>query len=268
MRRFVALALTGAIALEWFRSQPPMRACRRRGEDQAEEAVEEGQPEHQVEEHDHDLRRARADAAAERQPDDPRPPEAVQGELQEVGQVLQDRTPAGLGLAATTDDAIEGVWQEVRRLRGQGQHGRGSRSPASGLIIDVEVTAFNESNKELLLFRKPVGSFSSLPASILVGKLRRRSKVAAGHGTPYKKSLDVTIPPLAAGAISFFEVTIPKGTYVQARCKPKKLQWQATTFFSDGTRRRRIPSDEVQAKAKVATSQQAAQLSPSQSAIR
>ncbi len=43
----------------------------------------------------------------------------------------------------------------------------------------------------------------------------------------------MTIPPLAAGAISFFEVTVKKSKYIQAKCKPKKMTFQATTFFAD-----------------------------------
>ena len=79
------------------------------------------------------------------------------------------------------------------------------------------------------------------PASILVGKLLKSTKVKnrpaeASNLKPYKESLDVTIPPLAAGAISFFEVTIPKSAnYVLANCKSKKMQWQATTYFTDGS---------------------------------
>ncbi len=45
----------------------------------------------------------------------------------------------------------------------------------------------------------------------------------------------MTIPPLAAGAISSFKVTIPKSKYVQARCKSKKTTIAATSYFSTGS---------------------------------
>ncbi len=63
-------------------------------------------------------------------------------------------------------------------------------------------------------------------ASVLIGKLKK-----SHAGKQYGQALDVTIPPLAAGAISVFKVTIPKSKYVQAKCKSKKIPVQATTYF-------------------------------------
>ncbi|MGB2851998.1 MAG: hypothetical protein WBC01_10070 [Solirubrobacterales bacterium] len=135
---------------------------------------------------------------------------------------------SGLGLAATTSDAKKACGSKSQVSKDKGSS---AVVTVAGVgEIDVEVTAFNESGKKLLLFSKPVGSFSSLPASILVGKLKKSKS-----GKKYKKALDVTIPPLAAGAISFFEVTIKKGKFLRGKCKPKKMHFRAKTFFTDGT---------------------------------
>jgi len=140
---------------------------------------------------------------------------------------------AGLEGAATTDDAIAACGKKSRVSDPKGSSAQvmiGRGPGVDPIIVDVDVTAFNEDGKKLLLYSKPTGDASGLPASILVGKLKKSKS-----GNKHKQALDVTIPPLAAGAISFFEVTIPKSVYVQARCKPKKLTWQAKTFFTDGT---------------------------------
>jgi hypothetical protein len=102
--------------------------------------------------------------------------------------------------------------------------------PTSATEIPIDVVAFNEDGKQLLLYSKPVGTFSGIPASILVGKLKNSSS-----GKNYGKALDVSIPPLAAGAISFFKVTVKNGSYLKAKCKPKKLTFQAKTFFEGGS---------------------------------
>jgi hypothetical protein len=150
---------------------------------------------------------------------------------------------AGLGAAATTSDAVAACGKKslVSDPKGSSAVVRvGTANPNDAATeIPVEVSAFNEQGKVLLLYSKPVGSFSGIPASILVGKLKKTSKIkgrpdeASKKLKRYKESLDVTIPPLAAGAIAFFEVTIKKSKYIQAKCKPKKMWWQATTFFGD-----------------------------------
>ena len=101
-------------------------------------------------------------------------------------------------------------------------------SPTGATTIDVDVVAFNENGNKLLLYSKPKGAFSGIAASILVGKLKDSQS-----GSAYGKALDVSIPPLAAGAISLFKVTIPKSKYIQAKCKGKTLKAQATTTFSN-----------------------------------
>ncbi|HKJ37033.1 MAG TPA: hypothetical protein VKA36_10735 [Solirubrobacterales bacterium] len=137
---------------------------------------------------------------------------------------------------------------------------------SDNLDIFVDVTAINESKNVLILHSKPIGasdpSFNAfaaqLPPNILVGKLKKASKVkgrpsGATSTKNHKQALDVTIPLTDAGGISFFEVTIPKNntvkvrsnkkkkgkkkkqkvTYIQAKCKSKKHVWRATTFFEN-----------------------------------
>ena len=88
--------------------------------------------------------------------------------------------------------------------------------------------------------------FAGIPASILVGKLKKSKS-----GKKYGKALDVTIPPLAAGAISFFEVTIKKSKYIQARCKSKKMYFQARRSSTTARARGQL-LQEVQAEEEVA----------------
>ncbi len=63
---------------------------------------------------------------------------------------------------------------------------------------------------------------------MLVGKIKDGPK---GYG----KQLDVTIPPLALGAITRFTTTVKDGKYVQGRCKNKNMKFQAITTFSNYT---------------------------------
>jgi len=113
---------------------------------------------------------------------------------------------------------------------------------ATATVIDVDVVAFNAKNASLFLYSKPTGAASGIAATILTGKLKNSSENGFG------KALDVAIPKLGAGAISFFEVTIPKSKYVQARCKPKTIKIQATTFFDGGTQS--TDDDSVKCKVK------------------
>ncbi len=95
------------------------------------------------------------------------------------------------------------------------------------LGVPVVVTAFNGKAKNTLyLHAKAQG----LPiTSVLVGKLKKGPK---GYG----KQLDVRIPPLAAGGIERFTVTVKAKKYVQARCNPKRMKYQAITTFSNHPR--------------------------------
>ena len=135
----------------------------------------------------------------------------------------------GLGAAANVAEAKQacGSGSAVSEDSGSSAQVRVG-SAVGATTIDVDVVAFNENGKKLLLYSKPTGAFSGIAASILVGKLKDSKS-----GKAYDKALDVTIPPLAAGAISFFEVTIPKSKYIMAKCNNKTIKAQATTYFED-----------------------------------
>ncbi len=157
---------------------------------------------------------------------------------------------AGLQAAPTVEDAKAACGSKSAVSSDAGSSAQVTVGSAAGAtVIDVDVVAFNEKGDKLLLYSKPTGAFSGIAASILVGKLKDTNKVSLNRPSgPYKQSLDVTIPPLSAGAISLFEVTIPKSKYIQAKCKPKKMQAQATTVFADAPTS--SDSYEVKCKAK------------------
>jgi hypothetical protein len=98
--------------------------------------------------------------------------------------------------------------------------------PGSGttLGVPVVVTAFNgEKNDQIFLHSR---ADSVEDTSILVGKTMDGPK---GFG----KQLNVQIPPLDAGAISRFTATVENGKYVKARCKTKKMKFQAITKYDN-----------------------------------
>ena len=74
------------------------------------------------------------------------------------------------------------------------------------------MTAFNGEKKNSLYLHARADSVNN--TTVLVGKIKNGPK---GYG----KQLNVTIPPLLAGAISRFTTTVKSGKYVQARCKTK-----------------------------------------------
>ena len=94
------------------------------------------------------------------------------------------------------------------------------------------VTAFNGHEKNTLFLHSRADSVNN--TSVLVGKLKTGKKAPKGYGN----QLDVTIPPLLAGAITRFTTTVKNGKYVQARCKTKNEKWQAITMFDEPRRRR------------------------------
>jgi hypothetical protein len=110
------------------------------------------------------------------------------------------------------------AWVYVQVVPGPGGGGFG---------VPVEVTAFNGNKKNTLFLHSRADSVNN--TSVLVGKLKTGKKAPKGYGS----QLDVTIPPLAAGAIARFTTTVKSGKYVQARCKVKKEKWQAITKFSN-----------------------------------
>ena len=97
------------------------------------------------------------------------------------------------------------------------------------LGVPVVVTAFNASQKNTLFLHSRADSVNN--TSVLVGKLKTRKQAKLSRSYSYQ--LDVTIPPLLAGAISRFTTTVKKGKYVQARCKSKKEKWQAISKYDN-----------------------------------
>ena len=95
--------------------------------------------------------------------------------------------------------------------------------PVTGQV-PVQVTALNGNKKNTLFLHSYAPSANN--TSVLVGKLKKGPK---GYGN----QLDVTIPPLLAGAISRFTTTVKAGKYVQARCKNKSEKWQAITKYNN-----------------------------------
>jgi hypothetical protein len=92
------------------------------------------------------------------------------------------------------------------------------------LGVPVQVTAFNADEKDTLYLHSRADSVNN--TSVLVGKLK--------DGPPgFGDQLDVTIPPLLAGAITRFTTTVKSGKYVQARCKSKKEEWAAVTKYDN-----------------------------------
>ena len=140
-------------------------------------------------------------------------------------------TPDGLASAATVADAKKACGKKSQVSDDKKSSAQVRVGSAVGATtIPVDVVAFNENGKKLILYSKPAGAFSSISASILVGKVKDSKS-----GKAYGKALDVTIPKLAAGAISFFEVTIDAGKYLQANCKSKQMSFQAKTTFDGGS---------------------------------
>ncbi len=98
--------------------------------------------------------------------------------------------------------------------------------PGTGttLGVPVQVTAFNGTKKNTLFLHSRADSVNN--TSVLSGKIKNGPK---GFG----KQLDVKIPPLLAGAITRFTVTVKSGKYVQARCKSKNQKFQAVTQYEN-----------------------------------
>ncbi len=144
---------------------------------------------------------------------------------------------AGLEAAPITKDAIRACGKRSLVTDPRASFAKVTVAGARPVVIPVAVSGFNEDGKKLLLYSKPLAPYAGISASILVGKLKKASKV---RGRPdgssakgFRESLDVSIPPLAAGAISLFKVRLFKSKYVKARCRPRRMKFQATTFFSN-----------------------------------
>ena len=92
------------------------------------------------------------------------------------------------------------------------------------LQVPVRVTAMNGHEKNTLFLHSRAESLGV--TTVLVGKLKKGPK---GFGN----QLDVTIPPLALGAIRRFTTTVKAGKFVQARCKSKNMKFQAVSMYND-----------------------------------
>ncbi len=86
----------------------------------------------------------------------------------------------------------------------------------------VVVSAFNNGDAEGILLHSRVDSLGT--TTTLIGTLK---------GT----TLDVAIPPLGGGvgAIAQFHTNVKAKDYVSARCKNKKIKYEGTFYFSDGS---------------------------------
>jgi hypothetical protein len=92
------------------------------------------------------------------------------------------------------------------------------------LQVPVRVTAMNGHEKNTLFLHSRAESLGV--TTVLVGQLKNGPK---GFGS----QLDVTIPPLALGAIRRFTTTVKSGKFVQARCKSKNMKFQAVSMYDD-----------------------------------
>ncbi len=90
--------------------------------------------------------------------------------------------------------------------------------------VPVVLTAFNGERKNQIFLHARADSVNN--TSLLVGRIKKGPK---GFG----KTLNVKIPPLLAGAITRFTATVQNGKYVQARCRNKRMRFQAITRFTN-----------------------------------
>ncbi len=109
-----------------------------------------------------------------------------------------------------------GVRSRFGRLRGHGQL-RPVRvgSAVGATTIPVHVVAFNGKNKSLILYSKPTGTFQGIPATILIGKLKKSKEKA------FDQALDVTIPPLGCRRDQLLRGHDPEEQVRPGPCKPK-----------------------------------------------
>lgn len=137
----------------------------------------------------------------------------------------------------TTRQAIKTCKRRSVVSKGGGvpRHAGSSRGTSAWVIVDlpgegttadvpVQVTAFNARAKNTLFLHARADSVNN--TSVLVGKLKKGPK---GYG----KTLNVRVPPLLAGAISRFTTTVQNGKYVKARCRQKRMRFQAVSRYTN-----------------------------------
>jgi hypothetical protein len=117
--------------------------------------------------------------------------------------------------------------------------GGGLGSPC-GAILPVVVTAFNgkpQGGNPTIILHSRVDSGAIHTTQVLVGVLK-----GGGKGD-YSKNLVVTVPPIAATALTDFRTTVGKAftvkgkkvNYVEARCKDKNKELNMTYDFKYST---------------------------------
>ena len=130
----------------------------------------------------------------------------------------------------TTQQAIDACGKSSQVTIDSGSSGQVTfdPSPASPdtmpIVVPVVITGFNGNKEDTLYLHSRVDSLNN--TTILTGKL-------VNGPSGFGKTLDVTIPPLDAGAISDFLTTVKAGKYVQARCKSKTNNFQARSTYSN-----------------------------------
>jgi hypothetical protein len=103
----------------------------------------------------------------------------------------------------------------------------GVADPSATVAIPVVLTAFNGTTKNTLIFHNRADSVNN--TTILNEKLKPSTD------KKYGTQLITIIPPVLAGGVDDFMVTIKKGTIASARCKSTKNPFQITSTFPDLT---------------------------------
>lgn len=98
--------------------------------------------------------------------------------------------------------------------------------PDTPTDLTVAITAFNGNAPNTIYLHTDPAGIPTKP--VLTGKL---GKAPTGYGN----RLDVTIPPLAAGAISSFKTQVKNGKYIQGTCKDKTPSTQVSSVYTDHT---------------------------------
>jgi hypothetical protein len=97
--------------------------------------------------------------------------------------------------------------------------------PDQTSTIPVVLTAFNGSKPNTLIFHNRADAVNN--TTVLNEKLKRSGD------KHYGTKLISIIPPVLAGGVNDFKVTIRKGTIIKARCKQKRNPFRITSTFPE-----------------------------------
>jgi hypothetical protein len=130
---------------------------------------------------------------------------------------------------------------EARAACGSSQVGTGQAKahlPPGVQFNDFEVTVFNgPGNNQLILhaFSPTLSGGAVIPGNpaVIIGNLGK-SPAGKKYGTRLSVP-DVSDVADDQGGLYFFNATIKKGKYVQAKCKKKNMKYQARWVYDDGT---------------------------------